>query len=193
MGLLFVNACMRAQSRTERLARAWLEMFDSEVEEIRIGQLNIRPLEPQSLVSYGRAVSTARYEEGMFDYAKQFAAADEVLIAAPFWNFSIPAKLHDYLELVCTQGVTFDVDETGAYVSLCRARKLTFVTTSGGIIAPEDDHAFGYVQTLAKVFWHIPEVSCVMAEGLDAAGANVEALLAAALKHEGNVKSCMQD
>jgi FMN-dependent NADH-azoreductase len=129
----------------------------------------------------------------MFDYAKQFAAADEVLIAAPFWNFSIPAKLHDYLELVCTQGVTFDVDETGAYVSLCRARKLTFVTTSGGIIAPEDDHAFGYVQTLAKVFWHIPEVLCVMAEGLDAAGANVEALLAAALKHEGNVKSCMQD
>jgi len=182
MSLLFVNACMRPNSRTLRLARMWLEGYDGAVEEVDVAHADLAPLDPDRLVAYGQAVSSATYENPLFDYAKQFAQADKVLIACPFWNFSVPAELHDYLELVCSQGVTFDVDATGAYVSLCRAQRLTFVCTAGGLIGDEaNDHAFGYVRTLAQVFWHIPHINKIMVEALDAPDANVERLLQGAL------------
>lgn len=183
MGLLFVNACMREGSRTERLARALLKRYEGEVEELNLGRMDVKPLDSDSIVEYNQAVATADYADPLFDPAKQFAAAKEILIAAPVWNYGVPAKLHDYLELVCSQGVTFDIDETGQYVSLCHAKSLTFVTTSGGPLPQgTDDHALGFVRTLSDAFWHIPNVRCVYADSLDVLGTDVEAALAAGLE-----------
>ncbi len=189
MKRLFVNACMREGSRTERIARAWIERAwgADRYEELRIGEMDIRPLDSRSIALYNDAVARATYDDALFDVAKQFAEADDILMAAPVWNYGIPAKLHDYLELVCSQGVTFDITETGEYASLCRAQRLTFVSTAGGPIPTGvDDHAFGYVRTLSNAFWHIPEVQIVYAESLDMLGADVEAKLLAALESQAS-------
>ena len=185
--LLFVNACFRNESRTERLARAWLDQrnYKGEVVELALAKTNVGPLDaagPFSIGDYGNAVATSTYDHPMFDFAKQFAQAGEIVVAAPVWNYALPAKLHDYLELVCSQGVTFDVGSAGEYVSLCKAQRLTLVTTAGGLApAPEDDHAFGYVRTLARRFWHIPQVDLVACWGMDAPGTDVDALITNAL------------
>ena len=185
MALLFVNACMREESRTERLARAWLERYEGEVEELRLAELGVAPLDAERLRTYSAGVAAARYDDELFAFAQQFAEADEVLIAAPFWNYGIPAHLHAYLELVCSQGVTFDVDATGAYVSLVRAQRLTFITTAGGAEPDElDDHAFGYVRTLSTRFWHIPDVRCIAAWSADASSTSVDAVLREILGEE---------
>ena len=188
MSLLFVNACLREGSQTERLARMWLDRraYDGEVSELSLSKLDVDPLDavgPSPVAAYSAGVAAGNFGHPLFSYALEFAQADEVLIAAPMWNYSVPAKLHAYLELVCSQGVTFDVDETGAYVSLCHIKALTFVTTAGGAaVDPLDDHCFGYVRTLARQFWHVPQVDCVAAWGLSAPGADVGALLAQALE-----------
>ncbi len=185
--LLFVNACFREGSRTERLARNWLSAraYVGDVVELRLGAMDVEPLDAggvSPIGDYNRAVATASYEHPMFNIPKQFAQADEVVIAAPMWNYTLPAKLHAYLELVCSQGVTFDMGPSGEYVSLCRAQRLTFVTTAGGSApAPADDHAFGHILTLSRSFWHIPRVDLVAGWGLDIIGADVDAILAAAL------------
>lgn len=183
--LLFVNACLREGSRTERLARMWLERYEGEVVELLLARLDVEPLGADglnSIAAYSNGVATGDFSHPMFSFAKEFAQADEVLIAAPFWNYGLPAKLHACLELVCSQGVTFDIDETGAYVSLCRAQRLTYVQTAGGPeVDPLDDHAFGYVRTLAERFWFIPEIELIAAWGLDGPDADVDALLKAAL------------
>ena len=185
--LLFVNACLRDQSRTERLARMWLDRraYEGEVVTLTLADSTVEPLDAAGkspVELYSRGVGSGDFSHPLFDYAKQFAQADEVLIAAPIWNYSMPAKLHAYLELVCSQGVTFDVGDAGAYVSLVKTQRLTYVTTAGGLqMEPEDDHAFGYVSTLAQRFWHIPRVDLVAAWGLDAPGADVEGLLEDAL------------
>lgn len=187
MALLFVNACLRDSSRTECLAHRWLERYEGEVVEVALADLSVEPLDADGahpITAYSAGVAAQDFAHPLFAFAQQFAQADEVLIAAPFWNYGLPAKLHAYLELVCSQGVTFDVGETGAYVSLCRAERLTFVTTAGGPEPdPCDDHAFGYVRTLAERFWHVPQIDLVAAWGLDGPGANVDALLEAALGH----------
>lgn len=185
--LLFVNGCLREGSRTERLARMWLarRAYEGEVVELSLADLDVEPLvavgaNPISV--YCEGVAAHDFGHPMFDHAKMFAQADEVLIAAPMWNYGLPAQLRCYLELVCSQGVTFDLDETGRYVSLCRARRLTFVSTAGGPAPdPLDDHAWGYVRTLATRFWEIPQLDHVAAWSVDEVGADVDALLEAAL------------
>ena len=185
MSLLFVNACFKEGSRTERLARMWFERYQGDVVELPLAELDVDPLDAGGLSPisrYNEGVAAHDFAHPLFDFAKEFAQADEVLIAAPVWNYGLPAKLRAYLELVCSQGVTFDIDETGAYVSLCHIGRLTFVTTAGGAqVSPSDDHAFGYVRTLAERFWHIPRIECVAAWGLDGPEADVGDLLRKAL------------
>ena len=187
MTLLFVNGCLRDGSRTERLARMWLDRrsYPGEVVELSLAELDVEPLTASGsnpIATYCEGVAACDFGHPMFDFAKQFAQADEIVVAAPMWNYGLPAQLRCYLELVCSQGVTFDVDEVGAYISLCRANRLTFVSTAGGAAPdPLDDHGWGYVRTLATRFWHIPHLEHVAAWSLDELGADVDALLEEAL------------
>lgn len=186
MNVLLIDAAFRDGSRTNRLVQYYLERFHSEdlVQTVDLGAQCPAPLDRVRLREYSDAVASGDYSHEMFRYAKQFVQADVILIAAPFWNFGLPAVLCSYLELVCSQGVSFDMDENGNYTSLCRAKKLVFFTTAGGQI-PEENCAFGFLQDLCEAFWHIPDVRCYQAERLDVVGTDVEqALLAACRRME---------
>ena len=178
MNVLFINAAYRDGSRTIRLAEYYLNRFhgDDRVERVELGTNPPQPLDARRLRIYNESVGAHDFSHEMFDSAKQFVRADVILIAAPFWNFGLPAVLNAYLELVCSQGVSFDIDGQGNYHSLCRAKKLVFVTTAGGLI-PEPNCAFGFIRQLCGAFWGIEDVRCYGAEGLDIAGADTEALL----------------
>lgn len=174
MSVLFINAAFREGSRTLRLAEAYLmKQGDVVLLSLDLGKAEINPLKAESLKKYNASVAANDFQDTMFDWARQFCEADEIVIAAPFWNFSIPAILHVYLELVCSQGVSFDITADGEYYSLCKAKKLTYITTAGGSI-PEKDHAFGYLKTLSDMFWKIPEIRYYKADGLDLYGVDVE-------------------
>ena len=179
MKVLMINAAFRAGSRTLRLAKYYLEKFhaDDEVEWIDLGTQCPQPLDAARLAVYNEAVAARDFSHEMFAWAKQFAGADVILIAAPFWNYSIPAVLHAYLELVCSQGVSFDIRPDGRYVSLCKAKKLVYFSTAGGGL-PTPDCGFGLIKAMSDVFWGIPDVRAYQAENLDIDGADVEALLA---------------
>lgn len=181
MGLLFINACYREGSRTGKLAEYFVNRYKGDVEEICIGEPEVCILDRKRLEIYNKAVAERIFTDPMFHYAKKFREAEEILIAAPFWNNSIPAALHAYLELVCTQGITFDIRENGQYFSMCRGKKLTYITTAGGFI-PEQDHGFGYIKSLAETFWNIRDVKYYKAEGLDIAGTDADEILSRVLK-----------
>ena len=100
----------------------------------------------------------------MFRYARQFAQADEIVIAAPFWDLSFPAKLKIYLEQITVSGITFKY-MGGRPKGLCKAKKLTYVTTSGGPIF--DDFGYTYVKALAQKFYGIEKSEAVRAMDLD--------------------------
>lgn len=182
MATLFVNAAFREGSRTMRLARCYLEGVSGEVREVDLGIAPVCPLDAAGLTRYNEAVAAHGFSDPLFDTAHQFARADEIVIAAPYWNNSVPAALHDYLELACSQGVTFDIEPDGTYVGLCQARRLVLLTTAGGPI-PERNFGPAYVESLARDFWHIPEFVCYQAQNLDQQGVDVEAELAVACSH----------
>ena len=111
---------------------------------------------------------------------KEFATADTIVIAAPYWDLSFPAVLKLYLENISVVGVTFRYSENGVPVGLCRANKLIYVTTAGGYIG-ENDFGFSYVKSLAQNLYGIKNTECVAAEGLDIAPEKAEGILSHAM------------
>jgi len=121
-------------------------------------------------------IAKAKYSDKMFDLAKDFAAADEIVIAAPFWDLSFPAALKQYFEQINVTGITFFYSDDGIPQGLCKAKTLYYVTTVGGTIFSEE-YGYGYVKALAQGFYGIQNTVLFKAEGLDIIGADVEKIL----------------
>ena len=136
--LLFVNACVRgARSRTLALARHFLTEYEKSHPGDRVTERNLmeerlEPQYPEVLAERDTLWNAGRLEEPMFAPARQFAGADRIVIAAPFWDLSYPAILKIYLERISVTNLTFGYDDAGNSVGLCRAKRLLLITTRGG-------------------------------------------------------------
>ena len=177
MSILLINACVREESRTMVLARRVLEEMEGEVTELALASLGLAPLDRVSLARRDSLLREGRLDDPMLRYARQFAEAEEIVIAAPFWDLSFPALLKVYLEQIAVAGITFRYVE-GRPVGLCRAKRLTYVTTSGGPIT--EDFGYTYVKALARSFYGIGSTRAVRAMKLDMLGIPSAELLARA-------------
>ena len=148
--------------------------MDGEIEELNLSTSNIEPLNAELLEKREELIHSGKFDDPMFCYAKQFAKADEIVIAAPFWDMSFPAKLKIYLEQITVSNITFKY-ANGHPLGLCKAKKLTYVTTSGGPIF--DDFGYTYVKALAQKFYGIPKTVAVRAMNLDVDMISEEELL----------------
>lgn len=176
--ILFINACVRPESRTLELARLALEQLRGQVTEVNLEREAIVPLTGKTLEQRTAALEAQGAAAPCFRYARQFAAADAIVVAAPYWDLSFPASLKAYIEAINVVGVTFQYNAQGVPESLCKAKELYYIMTAGGPVFA--DFGYGYVKAMAEAFYHIPTIRCVKAEGLDIIGADVEGILAAA-------------
>ena len=140
MSVLFINACVRENSRTLVLAKSVMKDMQGGIAELDLRSENIEPLDEDLLEKRESLVKEGRLDDPMFRYAKQFAEADEIVIAAPFWDLSFPAKLKVYLEQITVSGLTFKY-VNGRPKGLCKAKKLCYVTTAGGFIGENNFHS----------------------------------------------------
>lgn len=172
--ILFVNSCVREGSRTLSLAKSVLDKLEGEVLEVNIACENLKPLDGKTLEEREELILKNTFSGDIFRYAKEFAAADTVVIAAPYWDLSFPALLKIYLEHITVSGITFQYKK-GVPQGLCRATRLIYVTTSGGTIY--DNFGYDYVKALAQKLYGISEVLLFKAENLDINGKDADEIL----------------
>ncbi|MBQ6337402.1 MAG: NAD(P)H-dependent oxidoreductase [Ruminococcus sp.] len=177
--ILYINCCVREESRTHRLAAEVLRRLGGEVTELKLYEEKLLPLDRERLERRTALIELGDYSDGMFDYAKQFAAADTIVIAAPYWDLSFPAPLKTYIENIYVTGLVSEYGEDGMPRGLCKAERLIYVTTAGGPYDPT--YSFGYLKSLAQNFFGIPRVSLVKAEMLDIVGNDAEVILRRAM------------
>ena len=96
--VLFVNCCIRRElSRTKELADAALAALGTR-DDIAVTELCLMD-EPLQYFSEGffaqreRLLAAKELDHPRFRYAHQFAEADAIVIAAPFWDLAFPALL----------------------------------------------------------------------------------------------------
>lgn len=91
--ILFVNACVRPESRTYVLAQHVLDKLDGEITVTDLEKEEILPLNLKSLQLRDMYVKEKNFSHEIFKYAKQFAQADKIVVAAPYWDMSFPAMV----------------------------------------------------------------------------------------------------
>ena len=182
---LFIDACCRDKSRTRWLAEALIGSKMPEYTIRKLFETPIRGLDSARLAQRDALLEKGETNSEFFFLAREFALADEIVIAAPYWDLSLPARLKAYFEEICVLGITFRYTADGNPEGLCKAKKLTYITTAGGYIL-SDEYGYGYVRALCRTFYGIQETRLIKAEGLDLAGVNAEQILNEVLKKEKN-------
>jgi len=179
--ILYVDGCLRRErSRTEKLAKAYLRQCSSlapcRIETIVLEESGLSPLNEVALTRREAGIAAGDFRDDLFRCARVFAAADEVVFAVPYWDFSFPAHLKVYLEHLCICGLTFRYSPQGVPVGLTRIKRVTYLTTAGGFIGPRD---FGcdYVKGLMQGLFGIEDFQSFRAEGLDIEGNDPQAIL----------------
>ena len=183
--VLFINACPREGSRTLELARYLLDKTDGSVEELTIFEENLLPLNGKTLALRDKMTANQNFDHPIFKYARQFAKADTIVLAAPFWDLSFPSAVKIWLEYVMAKEITFRYTEEGFPFGLCKAKKLFYISTAGGPVLPAH-MGFSYVDGLAKSYFGIPETVLFSAENLDVVGADTAAILSKAKEEIDN-------
>ena len=184
--ILYIDSCInRDHSRTERLAQAYLQKRltgeNAHIETIVLEDAPIQALNEKSLSYREKCIHEHNFSDPVFDFAKRFAAADELVVAAPFWDFSFPAMLKIFLELICVRDLTFRYTETGGIANLTKLNSVTYITTSGGYIN-EDNCGYEYVKKLCSGLFGVERFRCISAQGLDIFGNDPEAILKKAME-----------
>ncbi|MBE6445594.1 MAG: ACP phosphodiesterase [Alphaproteobacteria bacterium] len=165
MVLLYIDACIRKESRTRSLAKYLLNKIGKDYKEIGLANSKISYIDEEYLQKRDTFIRQGNFDDPMFDYAKEFAKADEIVIAAPYWDLSFCSLLKIFVEHINVLRLVFDYSAKGEIESLCRAKKLYYVTTKGGFGG--DDFGYEYIKMLCKTFYGIKDVILIKAEGLD--------------------------
>ena len=124
MKLLFVNCCISQRgdgSRTLALAKAFLETWkdlhpEAEVETVEPeALLALKPFAPEMLNDRDALAGIRCFDAPVFDLARQFRAADRIVVAAPFWDLTFPAALRTYIEYISANGLTYHYEADGCH------------------------------------------------------------------------------
>lgn len=163
--LVIIDSCMRAESRTRRILNAAREVLSTryDIEIIDVNAAGLLLLTPEGLEERTSGI----VPEQTLSLAKTIAAADRLVVAAPFWDMSFPATLKAFFENMSLYGVTFE-DNGHTCVGLCKCKKVMYITTRGMDVETGSPREQGssYLMALSTL-WGLGEVTTVAAKNLD--------------------------
>lgn len=188
--VLYIKANIKKEgaSRTFRISDSFVEKFKELNPNDEIITLDLYKEGIGFLTEEGISLHIPKPGEGkdhpVLKYAYQFAEADKYIIAAPFWNLSIPAILKAYIDYICVTGITFKYTAEGP-VGLCQGRKAVHIVSRGGGYSEEPAMGYEmgdrYLRTIFG-FLGITDFTTIAANKLDVIGEDVEAIVQAAIK-----------
>jgi len=112
--LLYIDACIRdEESRTKRIATPIVEALEEkyEVETLCLNELNLSIVQKDLI----NKRMSGQIDSEVMGWAESVRDADRIVIAAPFWDMSIPAALKNFFELCSIFDVTFKSNDKTCY------------------------------------------------------------------------------
>ena len=144
--LLYLNASPRGSlSASVQAAEAFLEALAATVEVTRLDlfEADLPELTPEIASAkekfmMGVELSAPETEQWnqITALVAQFTAADHYLLGVPMWNFSVPYKLKQYIDLITHPGLTFARDADG--IRGLASGSATVIYARGGDYSPKD-------------------------------------------------------
>ncbi|MDD4151345.1 MAG: NAD(P)H-dependent oxidoreductase [Candidatus Gracilibacteria bacterium] len=165
------------RSRSKKLGEYILSKMDGEKETLELNNENIGFL-TSSLIAYNYGY--AKFEDLTTEekriaklqdkFVKQILSADEIIISSPIWNFSVPAILKAYFDLILKINETVTMKD-GALIGLAtNVKKAYIVLTKGGYYEGQAWKSIDMIEPLIRqdlAFIGITNLEVINWEGID--------------------------
>lgn len=132
--ILIIDSCVRREeSRTKQMLDKAVETLknqhkDWSFETLTLMDMDLKYWNTESLKVRDGLLLSGQYDAPQFALGNQFREADGIVIAAPFWDLSVPAMLKVYIENISADGITFSTSADGLK-GICKFQWLLFLTT----------------------------------------------------------------
>ncbi len=174
--ILYINSAIMKEDRTEELAQYLLGKIKNQTKgkviELQLEKENFYPINKSLLVQRDIFWINENFDATMFNYAKQFASADTIVISAPLWDASMPTTLESYIKNITTPDATFIYGENGEIIGLCQAKNVYFVISSGGMFVKKYDYE--YLETLFRDMFDLHNLHLICVENMDVRGEDID-------------------
>ncbi len=143
--LLYIQASPRVQrSHSIAVADAFVETYerthpDDEIVTLNVFEASIPnfdglAVQAKYTILHGQSHSEEELQvwKNVEKVIEQFTSADKYVLAVPMWNFGIPYRLKQYIDLLVQPGYTFSYSEDTGYKGLVVGKPMLAVYARGG-------------------------------------------------------------
>jgi len=147
--LLYIQASPRGQrSHSIIVADAFIEAYklrhpDDEIVTLNVFDASIPnfdglAVQAKYTILHGQPHSEEELQvwKNVEEVIEQFTSADKYVLAVPMWNFGIPYRLKQYIDLLVQPGYTFSYSEDIGYKGLVVGKPMLAVYARGGEYPP---------------------------------------------------------
>jgi FMN-dependent NADH-azoreductase len=143
--LLYIQSSPRgARSKSSAVAEAFVEEYRRVKPSDRVDTLNVFT---EHLPTFDGATVQAKYDilhgqphspeserawKAVEAIIERFKSADRYLVSVPMWNFGIPYRLKQYLDVIIQPGYTFGFSPEKGYFGLVTGKPLVAIYARGG-------------------------------------------------------------
>ncbi|NQU76140.1 MAG: NAD(P)H-dependent oxidoreductase [Planctomycetes bacterium] len=155
--ILYIQASPREhRSKSIALADAFIESYRQSHPDDRIETLNLFETD---LVEFGAQAVQAKYAilhgrqqtpeelaawQEVQTVIDNFKSADKFVLAVPMWNFGIPYRLKQYIDVIVQPTLTFSYSPTDGYAGLVVGKSAFIAYARGGDYSSQQSQAFDF-------------------------------------------------
>ena len=157
---LLISYTPRSESNTAKLVQTFIQTIDG---QSKIVHLDLTK-EPAPLLleknlnallkrNYGDMQLTESENDAVYSadqLLQQLLEADRIVIAFPMYNFSLPAAVKAWIDIVNQNGKTFKITEEDEYEGLYRGKQALILMTSGGDYSQEPAQSMNHATPLIQ-------------------------------------------
>lgn len=146
--ILYISSSPRTESYSRRVADAFIQAYRAAnphdaIESLDLFRADIPPfLAPQAKAKYAVMGGQTPKDEaqaawaGVIKTINHFKGFDKYVIASPMWNFNIPYRLKQYIDVIVQPGLTFAYSPDKGYTGLVTGRPMMLILARGGNYGP---------------------------------------------------------
>jgi FMN-dependent NADH-azoreductase len=106
-----------------------IDLFDENLPQFALPEVNAKY---KIIHQQEHTPAEAQTWQKVLDIIEDFKNADKYAFAVPMWNFSIPYRLKQYIDLIVQPGQTFTIDKQGKYIGLITGKPAFIAFARGG-------------------------------------------------------------
>jgi len=143
--LLHILASPRIESYSTRVAKAFRDSYrqarpDAQIEVLDLFHADIPPFyAPQAKAKYAVAAGQTPRDDAeaawkpVVDAINHFKSFDKYVISSPMWNFGIPYRLKQYIDVIVQPSLTVAFSRETGYTGLVTGKPLMLILARGGV------------------------------------------------------------